>query len=148
MRTITSYGKCEFFELLRNVVIQHCYHPWILVYDLRADLVTHKMGVSWTRCWRTSYVTSWSTDSRHPCRVLQSLFKQYPSRRVLSFPILVHFYINVLDGGLCVWIFEKRIIGILIAEQESQTNAVACKKCRSFSLIPVAKFSMYQCPTE
>ena len=67
---------------------------------------------------------------------------------MLSFPILVHFYINVLDGGLCVWIFEKRIIGILIAEQESQTNAVACKKCRSFSLIPVAKFSMYQCPTE
>jgi len=87
VRKLTSYGKCEFFELLRDVFIQQCYHPWILVYDLRADLVTHKMGVSWTRCWRTSYITSWSTDSRYPCTVLQCLFEQYPSRRVLSLPI-------------------------------------------------------------
>jgi hypothetical protein len=70
VRTLPSYGKWEFFELLRNVSIQQCNHPWILVYDLRADLVIHKMGVSWTRCWRTSYVTSWNTDSRYPCTVL------------------------------------------------------------------------------
>ena len=36
----------------------------------------------------------------------------------------------------------------ICAEQESQTSAVACKKFCSFSLIPAAKFSMYQCPTE
>jgi len=54
----------------------------------------------------------------------------------------------VLNGGLCVWIYQNRIIGLLVAEQESQTSAVACNKCRSFSVIPVAKFSMYQCPTE
>jgi len=54
----------------------------------------------------------------------------------------------VLDDGMCAWIFQNRIIGILVAEQESQTSAVARKKSRSFSLIPVAKFSMYQCRTE
>jgi hypothetical protein len=64
---------------------------------------------------------------------------------ISSYKFCVHFYSNVLDSGLCVWIRQKRIMGILVAEQESQTSAVACKKCRSFSVIPVAKFSMYQC---
>jgi len=27
VRTLTSYRKWEFFELLRNVFIQQCYHP-------------------------------------------------------------------------------------------------------------------------
>jgi len=27
VRKLTSYGKCEFFELLRDVFIQQCYHP-------------------------------------------------------------------------------------------------------------------------
>lgn len=54
----------------------------------------------------------------------------------------------MLDSGLCVWIHQNRITGILVPEQESQTSAVACKKCRSFSVIPVAKFSLYQCLTE
>jgi hypothetical protein len=54
----------------------------------------------------------------------------------------------VLDGGLCVLIYQNIIIGIRVAEQESQTSAVACKKCRNFSVIPVAKFSIYQCATE
>jgi hypothetical protein len=53
----------------------------------------------------------------------------------------------MLDNGLFVWIHLNKINGILVSEQDSQTTAVACKKCRSFSVIPLAKFSIFQYPT-
>ena len=45
---------------------------------------------------------------------------------ICSHTFFVHFYSNGLDGGLCVWIHQNQIFGILVAEQESQTSAVAC----------------------